>query len=210
MLEHALVDGTGSQTAADEQDGLLRRVESQALDGLLMGDRRVEQGLANGVARQDNLLGREETLHALVGHTDLLGLGGQVLIRQTGITVLLLDECGNSQTVGCSQGGSTGITAHADGHVGLEFAQEFLGEPFALQVINSHTDVRRFPQGTEESPDGQSLDLITSRRYALHLHAPHGSYKQDTGVGLQCLDGIGNRDGREDMSACSASADDDS
>ena len=74
MLQDALIDGACAKRATNKQDGLLRRVETEAANGILTRHLRLKQGLAYGIARQHDLLLREEALHTLVGHTDLPGL----------------------------------------------------------------------------------------------------------------------------------------
>ena len=85
VLEHALVDRSGTQTSANEQDGLLGRVERLSLDGLFARYRGIKQCLTDRISCEDDLLCREETLHALVGYTDLLCFLGQQLVSDTSV-----------------------------------------------------------------------------------------------------------------------------
>ena len=77
MLKDTLIDGPGTQTAAYEQDCFLAWVETETLNGFLFRYGGVESCLTNRVSCQNNLVGREETLHALVCHAYLLGLFGE-------------------------------------------------------------------------------------------------------------------------------------
>ena len=61
-----------------------------------------------------------------------------------------------------------------------------------------------------ETLHGQALDGVAGLGHALHLHAADGTHKEDVGLGIFRLDGIGNRDGGEDVTTRAATADDDS
>ena len=58
--------------------------------------------------------------------------------------------------------------------------------------------------------DGKAFYLISCGRHALHLHTSFCTYKEDFGIWTQAADGIGNGDGRKDMSTSSTTANDNS
>ena len=209
VVAHALVDGARAEAAAHKQNGLLVGGETELAPGLLAGERRGEHVLTHGVSGHDNLVGREESLHALVGYAYLGSLLGQQPVGDPGVAVLLLDEAGDAALGTHVEGGAAGIAANTHGRHGTEVFDDVLGHALAFPNAEKHGDV--FQQVLAiEAADGQPLNLVACRRHALHLHASECTDNQNLGIGMLGLDGIGNGDGREDVASGTASADDDS
>ena len=209
MLQHALVHGPGSQAATNDEDGLLVGVEPHGLAGLSTAERTVEERLAHGISREHKFVGGEEPLHALVGHADLAGFLGQQLVGDTGIGVLLLDEARDTHVGAFVECGTAGIATHAHCHHGAELADDLLGQALALPYLVEHCDIAQQVLAVETA-NRQTLDVISCGGHALHLHASFCPYEENLGIGPFHLDGISNGDGREDVSPCASSADNDS
>ena len=209
MAEHALVDGTGTQTAAYEQDGLLFRVKAETADSVLTGDGGVEECLAHGVACEDDLLSREEPFHTFVGHTDFLRFLGQQLVGDTRIGVLFLDEAGDTHGSCLVERRTAGIATHAYCHLRTEVFDDLLGHALTLPYLIEHLDVLQQVLAIETA-DRQSLDLITRSRNTLHLHSSDGTYKEDLRIRTHGFDSIGNGYCGEDVTSRAASTDNDS
>ncbi len=84
---------------------------------------------------------------------------------------------------------SAGISAYAHGYVGTEFAQYFFCHTHRAPQAHEHAEIA--PQALAvESAYGESDNLISGSRNALHLHASFGSDKQYLDVGhppAQCI-----------------------
>ena len=133
-----------------------------------------------------------------------------MFVGDTGIGVLLLDETGDAHA-GCRiQRSRTGIAAHSHRHLGLEVGNNLPHHALAFQIVDGHTDIPGRPERTDETTDGQSLDLVAGSRHTLHLHSSEGSYKKYFCLRLDGPDSIGDGYGGEDMPSRSTSADDDS
>ena len=210
MLLHALVDGTGAEAATYEQDGLLIGIEAELFACILRCDIAVHHILPHGVAGLYDLVGREETLHAVVGHTDDAGLGAQHLVGLASVGVLLLDEAGHAETLSGIQCCCTGVTAYAHSHLRLKRTHDLLCQTFASEVVDDDANILWRVEGTRQSPDGQAFDLIASLWHTLHLHAAQCADKQYLRVGVLGHDGIGNAYCGKDVAASTASANDDS
>ena len=209
MTQDALVNRPCTQTSANEQNRLLRRVETEGSHGLVAANGRFQQCLTNGISRQHQAVGREKSLHTLVGNADFLGFLAQNHIRFSGKGILFLNQVGNTHTASRLQRRKTGVSTHTDSHVGLKFADDFAHHSVALPHFVGQRDV--FQQiRTVETANRQSFDVVARRRYALHFHPSLGTDKQNFRLRLLFPDGIGNRDGRKNVAARSASADDDS
>ena len=91
-------------------------VFAEQFGGFLAGDGVAEEVLPYGVAGHDDFIGREELLHAFVGHADFARLLGQQFVGDAGVGVLLLYQGGDAHHAGGLQRGSTGIAAYAYGH----------------------------------------------------------------------------------------------
>ena len=202
----ALVHGAGSQAAADEQDGGLRRIEPEGCGTFLARQGFVQQVLSHGIAgEQDAVLG-EKAFHAFVGHTYLACLSCQRFVGQSGIAVLLLDETGDAQLVGRAQRSRTGIAAHAYCHVGLEIAQNLLHHALAAQVVPEDADVAQPPQRTEQAAHRQPHYLVACSRHTLHLHSSLGTHEENLHVGPYLAQCTSDAYGREDVPPRTATA----
>ena len=85
MLQNTFVDGACSEASSDEKDGLLLRIQSERLDGLLTCDGCLDEVLSYGVAGVDDLVGGEEAFHTVVSHANLLGFGSEMLVGHSGV-----------------------------------------------------------------------------------------------------------------------------
>ena len=209
MLEHALVDGAGTEAAAHEQYGLLGGVEAETLDSLFAAERGLDEVLAHGVAREYDFVGGEEAVHVFIGHAYLLGLLGQQTVGHSGIRVLLLDEAGYMLGGTHVERGTAGITSYAHGCHGAEIADNLLCHALALPYLEEYGNVAQRVLAVE-SADRQALYLIACGRHALHLHASQCTHKEYLGIGALGLDAVGYRDGGKYVSAGTSSTDDDS
>ena len=163
--------------------------------------------MADRVAGEDDLLLREEPLHTLVGHADLLGALGQQLVGDAGKGVLLLQQRGDAH-IGCHiQRRAAGIASHPDGYVGTELLDDLAGDVLALQHLPQHRHILEQVLAVEPCY-GQALDLVACSRHTLHFHAPLSADEQYGRFGLDGSYGIGDAQRREDVSACAAAADD--
>ena len=129
---HGVIDGASTQTAAHYQDGFLGHIEAEAAHGFIMVGLMGEQVLTHRVAREYDFVGREEVLHALIGHTDLAGTLGEQLIRYTGERVLLLYQDRNTHLAGSLQGRAAGKSAYAHSYLWLEVLDDLTRHPQTL------------------------------------------------------------------------------
>ena len=135
VLQHALVDGAGAKATTYQQNGFLGRIETKGLDGILARNLCVEQSLTYGISCKDNLVGREETLHSLVSHTDLGGFLGQQLVGNTCVWVLLLNQAGDTHGGSLVKGRTAGITANTYSYLRLKILDNLLGHTLALPYL---------------------------------------------------------------------------
>ena len=63
-------------------------------------------------------------------------------------------------------------------------------------------------KAVRESYGEYSFDFITCGRDALHLHTVNSSYEQNLNIGALCFQGVCNGNGREYMTSCTTSAND--
>ena len=160
----------------------------------------VQEVLADGVAGEDDLIGREETVHAFVGHTDLGGFVFEDLVGDPGKAVLLLEEDGDAH-LGCGPHGCTGgVAADADTDVGLEVTDDRTDLTQGLDEVDEDGDI--LPGlGAVEAADREADDAIARLGDTLHLHAPEGTDEEDIRLGVELLEGVGNTDCGENMSS---------
>ena len=85
MLQNAFVDGACSEASSDEKDGLLLWIQSERLDGLLTCYGCLDEVLSHWVAGVDDFVCREESVHAVVSHANLLCLGSEMLVGHSGV-----------------------------------------------------------------------------------------------------------------------------
>ena len=115
-----LVDGAGSEAAAQYQYGFLLRVQSEVLYGIFVQDGMSEQVLAHRITGHDYLFCRKEFFHTFVGHANLACLLCQQLVGDTGVGILFLYQCGNTHHARHFQRRTTGIATYTDGHLRTE------------------------------------------------------------------------------------------
>ena len=210
---HGPVQRAAAEAAAHDEQVLLLRVQPVEFHRLFLHRRRRRGGdlLADGVAAHHDPVGREEAFHALVGHADLLHPLPEQFVRQAGEAVLLLDQGGDFHSRRGPEQGGAGVAAHADDDVRLEFADELLRHRHALQHPEGHLDVVDDVLQVQlalHPDDGEADDPVAGRRHLLHLHLAGGADEEDFRVRVQFLQFVRDRDGREDVSARAASADD--
>ena len=104
---------------------------------------------------------------------------------------------------------SRGALAYPD--VGAEFVDHASGLAQAgghlagdLQVVAGVLQCELSLQADHRQAD----DLIARRRDLLHLHLAFGTDEEDLGLGIHFLELVRDRDGREDVPARAAAADD--
>ena len=209
MLHDGTVDCPCAEAASDEENRLSLRVQSEALACLSCREWSREDVLADRIACQDNLPGREETVHAFVGYTDFLHTFRQQLVGDTGVGVLLLNQAGDSHLGTFIEGCTAGISAHTHSYLRFEVLDDFPCHAQALPELEQYFKVLQLVCAVK-SLDRQSLYLVAGSRDALHLHSSFRTHEEDFRFRVLRLDGIGNRYSREDMSSRSAAADDDS
>ena len=73
---YGLVDGACAEATAEYEQRLARRVETEVFQCLVVTMDGFLQVFSHRIARHDDLLCGEETLHARVGHTDTRGTFG--------------------------------------------------------------------------------------------------------------------------------------
>ena len=209
-VAHDAVQRAAAQAAADHEERLLvgiEPVEAVALFALFARGR--GDLLADRIAREQDPVGREETLHPFVCRADLGSALGEHLVGQARERVLLLQEAGDTLVRSTPEQRTAGIATHAHRHVGLELLQDVARLPDAFQHLEGEGEVLE-RERTLQSGHGQADDLVARRGHALHLHLSFGADKENLRFGAELLDRMGNRQGGEDVSAGSAAADDDS
>ena len=77
-------------------------------------------GRAKRVAREDDLILWEESIHIGVGDTDAVSSTSEELIRHSSIRVLLLNEGRDAKTLGSLEGRSTSIAPDTDDDLRLK------------------------------------------------------------------------------------------
>ena len=202
---HHLVQRPRPQRAAHhEQHGPVVR-ESVMGQRLRSGGPLLRETAAQGVARQHDLLLREETLHPVVGHADAMRPPGQDLVGHAGVGVLLLNHGRHPHPLGGPEHGSRGIAAETHRDVGAEIADRPAGFRDALHHLEGYGEV--VPVHPPLQPgDRQPHDPVAQRRDLLHLHLALGPHEEDLHpVAPLAFQRLGDRHGRVDMSARSAS-----
>ena len=208
-VAHHPVERAAAQAAAHHEERLLVRIEPVESVALfpLRGRGRGDL-LADGIAGEQDAVGREEFLHPLVGRADAGGAFRQDLVGQARIRILLLQQAGDTLVRGAPKQRSAGEAADADRYVGLERLEDFSGFADALDHLEGKREVLGRKR-TLEPGYGQADDLVACGGYAFHLHFPFGADEQDFRLRADFLDGVRNGKGGEDVSAGSAAADDD-
>ena len=207
MAHHAFVHRPCAEASAYNEHGLFRFVQPERAKRLRLRHLGVKQSLAHGVARLHDFLRREEALHAVVGHTDAVYLLGKQLVRNPGIRVLLLYEARHAVLGALVQRGAAGVSAHSHGSHRPEPAYYPPRHALAFPYLQQHGEVLKQILAVEAA-DWQAYNLIAGSRHALHLHAAERAHKQYVGVGMLGPYGVGDGNGRENMSARTSTADD--
>ena len=207
MGQHALVHRPCSEASAYYEHGFLAFVKTERAQGLGLGHIVFEQSLAHRVARLDYLASREEPLHAVVGHADAVNLLGEYLVRHAGVRVLLLYQAGYAVLGTLVQRRTAGVSAHSYGRHRPELAYHVPCHALAFPDFEEHGHVFQHVL-TVETAYRQAYNLVAGSRYALHLHAPQGAYKENLRVRIFGAYCVGYRHGRKDMPAGTAAADD--
>lgn len=127
MAQHALVETACAQRTAHDEHRLFPAIESHGFEGFGLGGFGVEQVLSNGVARETDVFGGEEALHAVVGHADETRPFGQKLVGHAGIRILFLKQGGDAHLLGDVERGPAGVTAHSHSHLRLKVFDDFTG-----------------------------------------------------------------------------------
>ena len=201
-----LVEGAGSEAAAHHKEGLLFGVQAVIFIAFatlsLCGRVYV---VAQRVAGKDYLLCREKPLHTVVGHANLLHVGGEFAVGEAGVGVLLLNQAGDAHLGGRHQKGGAGIAPDSHSHVGLEVAQ------YAAGLYNAGQNLERKHQILKrklalQARHGKAYNLVARLGHALHLHFALGPYKQYLAFGILCPEGVSNGNRRENVAAGAASA----
>ena len=210
---HGAVERPGAEAAANHEQVLLAFREAivcQAFGAVL---RRVGMDhRADGVAAEDDLVGREEFLHPVVGDADAADALPEDLVGQSGEAVLLLDQGGDVLARGLPEQGRAGIASHADGDVGAEVVEDAAGPAQAFRHLEGDAQIALDVRPVElalQSGDGEPFDLVACRGDFLHLHLAFGSDEEDFRLRIDFLELAGDRDGREDVAARAAATDDD-
>ena len=210
---HRPVQRTAAETAAHDEQVLLLRIQVVVPHRLILHRRRWRGGdfLADGVAAHHDPVRREEAFHSLVGDADLLHPLPEELVRQAGEAVLLLDEGGDLHPRRSPEQGRARVAAHADDDVRLELPDELFRHRHAFQHSERHLEVVDdvFQVQLALHPDDREADdLVAGGRHLLHFHLAGGADEEDFRVRVQFLQFVRDRDGREDMAARAAAADD--
>lgn len=88
---------------------------------------------------------------------------------------------------------------------GPEIADDTPRQRHALAQLQQNAEVAPQPLAVETG-HGKPYDFVACLRHTLHLHTPQGADKEDFGVGPAASGGIGDGNGREDMTARASAA----
>ena len=199
-LLHGVVDGAGAEAAADYHYKRTVGVEAEAPLGILAAQLERYDVLAHWVAGLHDALGGEEAFHPVVGHADAVGFGGKKFVGHSRIRVLLLDEGGDAAFLSLFQYGPRGVASYAHADVGREVAEHPARLAQRAPELQQHAEIA--PDAfAVESGNREPDDVVACGGHALHLHPSLGAYKENLGIGMPALYGVGYRYGRKDMSA---------
>ena len=178
--------------------------------GLHGGRRRGGNCRTDGVAGEDYLIGREETLHAFVSYANALDALCEHLVGYAGKSVLLLDQAGDFHAAGRPQEGSAGISAHANCHIGLELLNQTTCLAHAGKHLEGHLDV--VPDVLQgklplHPHDGKAYYFETFGRDFFHLHLALRPNEEKLRIRVQLLQFMADGYGREDVPSRAAAAD---
>ena len=207
---HALVEPCASKTSAHDENVLSGWIETIFLDARLFhfrGGR--DDDAPDRIACHDDLVGGEEPFHPFVGDADALHPAAEFLVGKPGESVLLLDKRRDVHPCRGPEQGSAGIASDSDRDLRLEFLYDSLCLEQAGYNLEGHAQVVEYVLQIEpalQTHDRQSNDPVARRRHFLHLHLALGPDEQDLGLGILLLQFVRDRDGREDVTSCAASA----
>ena len=201
---HHLVQRAGAERTADNQHHLASRREAEVTERLRAVGPLLREAAAERVARQDNLLLREEAFHPLVGGADAAGTPRQNLVRHAGIGVLLLDDGRHTHALGSPQHRGARIAAEADHRIGPEGADDIARLADAPQHLEGDQQVA--PLQTALQPGNrQPDDAVTQRRHLFHLHLALGTDEEQLDLVAQPpFQRLGHGYGGIDMAARAA------
>ena len=147
----------------------------------------------------------EKAFHALIGHTDAIGFGRQQLVGHSGIGVLLLQQGGDALFLSLLEHGTAGITANADGDIGLEILEDITRQAHALEQPRQDRHIAQQVLAVKTA-HGQADDIIARSGHFFHFHSSLGTHKQDSCFRVTAAHLVGNRQGREDVASRTAAA----
>lgn len=139
------------------------------------------QVLAHRVSRQDNLLLGEETLHPLVGDTDLRSVIAQQFVRHSGETVLLLKDDRHSHPRSHFHGRTGGIAPHPDTYIRAEITDNLTGLQHRTHQVKHYREVLPWLR-TVKPAHGKTDNVVPRLGYTFHLHPSKSSHKQNIGI----------------------------
>ena len=145
------------------------RVETKGADGFVMREGCLQQRLPHGITSLDDLVGREETLHAVIGNTYLLRFLCQQLIGDASIRVLFLYQARDSHRGSLVKGGTTGIASYTHSYLRTELLDNLLSHALTLPYLIENLDILEQVLAVKTA-DGETFDLIASGGDTLHLH----------------------------------------
>ena len=93
----------------------------------------IEDVLTNRISGQSDLFLWEESLHALISHTNRFGFFSEVFVGDSCIGVLFLDQSRNLGSLCCVKDRPAGKSTNSNHSIGLEVFQDLLRLPKALQ-----------------------------------------------------------------------------
>ena len=141
VVQNHAVDAASPKAAPDAEDNRLRRVKLEERTTLLPCSSHLLNVSTDRIAGKDQLVGRKETLHALVGHTDAVCTPRESLVGESCIGVLLLQKCGVAHTLGHAERWLAGKAPDTDNNIGLETAQNAAHYAAAAQHLEGQLQV---------------------------------------------------------------------
>ena len=168
----------------------------------------VDEPLSQGVAGLDDFVGREPPFEAGKPRADPVHVSGEQSVGDARKPILLLDDRGNAGLGRRPEERTACETAHADGHVRSEPADDAAAHPEGAEQPEGKEQVA-CGQSPVKAGDGQTGDGVAGGRHAVHFHAAPGADEFDDRVRFPSLQGFGDGQGRVDVPAGSAAGDED-
>ena len=201
---HHLVQGACTQRTTHNQQSRhisLEAVIFQCL-GTLLALR--SKAATQRIARHNDAVGTEETLHIVIRHTYTASLAREYLVRHTCVRVLLLNNRRHSHTLRRPQHRRAGIATKADNHICRKVADNTLRLAHATHHLPGHKQVVQI-KTTLHTRNRQTNYIISQRWDLLHLHLALGTHKENLNPLLMlALESLGNSHSRIDMTPCTA------